>query len=67
MRDRVMPSETMSAETAGERVLSAIRNGEFFVFTHPETRAWIEVRHRRLMDGFERLDHYLGTPAGKSG
>jgi NAD(P)-dependent dehydrogenase (short-subunit alcohol dehydrogenase family) len=67
LRDRVMPSEMMSAEAAGERVLNAIRNREFFVFTHPETRAWIEARHRRLMDGFERLDHYLVLPAGKSG
>jgi NAD(P)-dependent dehydrogenase (short-subunit alcohol dehydrogenase family) len=67
MRDRIMPSEMMSAEAAGERVLSAIRNGEFFVFTHPETRAWIEARHRRLMDAFERLDHYLGAPSGNSG
>jgi NAD(P)-dependent dehydrogenase (short-subunit alcohol dehydrogenase family) len=67
MRDRVMPSEMMSAEAAGERVLCAIRNGEFFIFTHPETRAWIEARHRRLMDGFDRLDHDLATPSGKSG
>ena len=38
----------------GARVLDAIRAGEFFVFTHPATRAWVEQRHARMMDAFDR-------------
>ncbi len=39
----------------GERVLRAIRDGEFFVFTHSEPRQLIEARHRRIMDAFDRI------------
>ena len=41
-------------DTIGERVLRAIRDGEFFVFTDPAQRGWIEERHRRIMDAFDR-------------
>ncbi len=37
----------------GERVVGAIRDGEFFVFTHSAPRQWIEERHRRLQLAFE--------------
>ena len=57
--NRVMTTPAMSPDAAGERVLRAIEDDEFFVFTHAETRAWIEERHRRLLDGFDRTDHYL--------
>jgi NAD(P)-dependent dehydrogenase (short-subunit alcohol dehydrogenase family) len=39
----------------GERVLRAIRDDEFFVFTHSEPRQWVEARHRRIMDAFDRV------------
>ena len=39
----------------GERVLRAIQDDEFFVFTHSEPRQWIEARHRRIMDAFDRI------------
>lgn len=38
----------------GARVLDAIRAGEFFIFTHPATREWVERRHARLMASFDR-------------
>jgi NAD(P)-dependent dehydrogenase (short-subunit alcohol dehydrogenase family) len=38
----------------GARVVDAIRAGELFVFTHPATREWVEQRHERLMDAFDR-------------
>jgi NAD(P)-dependent dehydrogenase (short-subunit alcohol dehydrogenase family) len=57
---RAMPTEAISPDEAGTHVLRAIRDDEFFVFTHPETRAWIEGRHQRLIDGFDRVDAYLG-------
>lgn len=54
----------ISGDEAGKRVRQAIVDNEFFVFTHPQTRAWIEDRHRRLMAGFDANDRYL---AGQSG
>lgn len=39
----------------GERLLGAMRDGEFFVFTHSEPRRWIEDRHSRILAAFERI------------
>jgi hypothetical protein len=38
----------------GARVLDAIRAGEFFIFTHPATREWVEKRHQRLLAAYDR-------------
>jgi len=57
---RAMPTKAISPDEAGQHVLRAIRDDEFFVFTHPETRAWIEGRHQRLIEGFDHVDAYLG-------
>jgi NAD(P)-dependent dehydrogenase (short-subunit alcohol dehydrogenase family) len=67
--DRVVPGHELDMPTmqpkelqpdeVGERVLAAIRNDDFFIFTHPETRAWLEARHEKLMGGFDALDAYL--------
>ncbi len=46
----------MAPDDVGRRVVDAIRDGEFFIFTHPETRAWIEARHRRMMDAFDAAE-----------
>ena len=35
-------------DTVGERVVRAIRQREFFVFTHMETKDWLDERHRRI-------------------
>jgi NAD(P)-dependent dehydrogenase (short-subunit alcohol dehydrogenase family) len=56
---RVPPTPAISPDEAGERVRRAIEDDEFFVFTHPETRTWIEARHRRLLDGFDRVDAWV--------
>ncbi len=42
-------------DAVGRRVLRAIRDGEFFIFTHEEPRAWIAQRHTRLMAAFDRV------------
>lgn len=39
----------------GELVLRAVRDRQFFVFTHPEHRDWIAQRHEQLMKGFDWL------------
>ncbi len=41
-------------DRVGARLVDAVRNGEFFVFTHAATRQWVEQRHRRIMDAFDR-------------
>jgi NAD(P)-dependent dehydrogenase (short-subunit alcohol dehydrogenase family) len=47
----------------GARVLDAIRANEFFIFTHPATREWIEKRHARLMAAFDRAAFWeMGHP-----
>ena len=43
-------------DRVGARVLDAIRAGEFFVFTHPATRVWVEKRHARLMEAYARAE-----------
>lgn len=58
---RHMPTAAITRDAAGARVLHAIQHDEFFVFTHPETRLWIEARHRRVMAGFDALDRYLAA------
>jgi NAD(P)-dependent dehydrogenase (short-subunit alcohol dehydrogenase family) len=59
-------ADGLAPDEVGERVLAAIREDEFFIFTHEEPRAWIEARHRRLVDGFDRVERYnreRGRPA----
>jgi len=57
----MQPTE-LQPDQVGDRVLAAIRNDDFFIFTHPETKAWLEARHSKLMDGFDSLDSYLRNP-----
>ena len=58
---RQMPTDAITPDAAGARVLHAIQHDEFFVFTHPETRSWIEARHHRITAGFDELDRYLAA------
>jgi hypothetical protein len=32
--------------------------GEFFVFTHAQTRAWLDERHARIQAAYDDLDRY---------
>ena len=38
------------------RVVRAIREGQFFIFTHPDTRAAVEHRYAQLLAGFDDVD-----------
>lgn len=53
MRD-ILQREGLHPDRVGERVLQAIRDEEFFIFTHSAPREWIEARHRRLLEAFDR-------------
>lgn len=48
-------AEGLPPDAVGRRVLRAIRDGEFFIFTHAEPRAWLAERHARLMAAFDRV------------
>lgn len=48
-------------DEVGQRVLAAVEQSEFFIFTHEEPREWIEARHRRLLSGFDSLANYQAS------
>jgi NAD(P)-dependent dehydrogenase (short-subunit alcohol dehydrogenase family) len=43
-------------EAVGARVVHAIRNDEFYIFTHTTERAVIAARHARIAAAFDRAD-----------
>jgi NAD(P)-dependent dehydrogenase (short-subunit alcohol dehydrogenase family) len=51
----------LAPDTVGERVVRAIRDRELFIFTHMETREWLERRHQRLMEAYRACDHWLAN------
>jgi NAD(P)-dependent dehydrogenase (short-subunit alcohol dehydrogenase family) len=42
------------------RVVRAIREGHFYIFTHPETRAVVEHRYTEMLAGFDDADSFAG-------
>lgn len=48
-------------EAVGERVVLAIERGEFYVFTHSAPRQWVEERHARLLQAFDRARDWEQT------
>jgi len=49
-------------EEIGAHVVSAIEEGAFYIFTHPETEAWIDARHEGIKAGFDRLRSHGHAP-----
>jgi NAD(P)-dependent dehydrogenase (short-subunit alcohol dehydrogenase family) len=47
----------------GQRVLDAIRNDEFYVFTHSDERPVIEARYARIAAAFDRADAWMHDDA----
>ncbi|MFM9972823.1 MAG: SDR family NAD(P)-dependent oxidoreductase [Burkholderiales bacterium] len=45
----------MTPDEVGERVLRAMRNGDFYIFTHDEPKHWLELRFGRILGAFERV------------
>jgi NAD(P)-dependent dehydrogenase (short-subunit alcohol dehydrogenase family) len=43
----------LTPDDVGARVLDGIQAGQFFLITHPETRAWVTERHQRLMAAYD--------------
>jgi NAD(P)-dependent dehydrogenase (short-subunit alcohol dehydrogenase family) len=48
----------LDPDTVDERVVRAMRAREFFVFTHMETRTWLEQRHRRILDAYAECERW---------
>jgi NAD(P)-dependent dehydrogenase (short-subunit alcohol dehydrogenase family) len=51
-------------DAVGARVVEAILGNEFFIFTHTQPRDWIEKRHRRIQEAFDRAAAFQ-SPARK--
>jgi NAD(P)-dependent dehydrogenase (short-subunit alcohol dehydrogenase family) len=61
---RPSPSDGMSAGTAAERILSAIAEGEFYVFTHGNDIAEVHgARAREIEDALDRFAARYGDAA----
>lgn len=49
-----MVQEGIPARAVGDRVVEAIKNGDLYVFTHPEYKAPVEARFRRILAAFDK-------------
>ncbi len=50
--------EGLRPEQVGARVVQAIRDGEFYIFTHSTPREWVERRFQRIMAAFDRAEAF---------
>jgi NAD(P)-dependent dehydrogenase (short-subunit alcohol dehydrogenase family) len=56
----------LNPDAVGERVVRAIRARELFVFTHMETRAWLDQRHRRIVEAYDECEQWLAEHKSKA-
>lgn len=49
----------MAPDAVGERVIKGIVDNELYIFTHLDTQAWLEERHRRIEDAFEATRAFM--------
>ena len=49
---------SMPPDEVGDRVVSAIEDEDLYIFTHPETRQWLDRRHAAIIEAFEKADRY---------
>ncbi len=50
-------------DQVGRRVLEAIRNNEFHIFTHIQTRDWLKARHEKIIADYDALEQWeAGEP-----
>jgi NAD(P)-dependent dehydrogenase (short-subunit alcohol dehydrogenase family) len=54
-------------DVVGGRVVQAIRNRELFVFTHMQTRDWLDRRHQRIRDAFDHCEQWLAEQGKTKG
>ena len=49
---------SMPPDEVGDRVVSAIEDEDLYIFTHSETRQWLDRRHAAIIEAFEKADRY---------
>ena len=49
---------SMPPHEVGDRVVNAIEDEDLYIFTHPETRQWLDRRHAAIIEAFEKADRY---------
>ena len=49
---------SMSPDEVGDRVVNAIGDEDLYIFTHPETRQWLDRRHAAITEAFEKAERY---------
>ena len=49
----------LEPDVVGERVVRAIRNREFYVFTHMHTKDWLLARHQRIIAAFDECEKWI--------
>jgi len=52
----------LAPDEIGKRVLAGIRAGQFYLITHPDTRAWVTERHQRLMAAYDFAQRWEAEP-----
>jgi NAD(P)-dependent dehydrogenase (short-subunit alcohol dehydrogenase family) len=57
------PKHGLHPDVVGRRVVRAIRNRELFVFTHMQTKDWLDRRHQRIRSAFDDCERWLGEGA----
>mgnify|MGYP006290435057 CR=1 FL=1 len=59
-------SAGLHPDAVGRRVLQAIRDGEFYIFTHVSTRDWLARRHARIISAFEATERWAAQEAAEN-
>jgi short-subunit dehydrogenase len=49
----------------GERVIDAVRDGEFYIITHDDYRDIIEMRHQGILDALDAHARRYGSTSGR--
>lgn len=47
---------SMSPDAVGDRVVDAIEAQDLYIFTHPETRQWLDRRHAAISTAFDKAE-----------
>lgn len=54
---------SMPPDAVGDRVVNAIEAKDLYIFTHPETRHWLDRRHAAITAAFDKAERLATTAA----
>ncbi len=54
---------SMHPQEVGARVVRAIEDQDLYIFTHPDTRQWLDRRHAAITAAFDKAQALAGTAA----